>query len=213
MDERIVVAERATVFAGERLAFHGFLPIGAGEARQILDGLCAAPRTERRGDVEEEPALLQPIPYIVVMRAGGEVFSYRRLSGGGEARLHGRVSVGVGGHMNRLFDRESLESVISEEAARELTEELEFRDADGVPVAPGATRLLGLINDDTGDVQRVHIGILALVEVPREWRVEVRERDRLEGRWATIKELRNGEARARLEEWSVHALDGLDSIG
>src|SRR5690606_36049435 len=101
---------------------------------------------------------------IVVMRDGGEVFSYRRLSGGGEARLHGRVSVGVGGHMNRLFDRESLESVISEEAARELTEELEFRDADGDPVAPGATRLLGLINDDTGDVQRVHIGILALVE-------------------------------------------------
>lgn len=209
MDEQIVVAEREIVFQGERLAFDGFLPIATDEAEAILSGLCAAPRTARRGDVEEEPALLQPIPYVAVVRGGGEVFSYRRLPGAGERRLHGRLSIGVGGHMNRLFDRASLASVVTEEAARELTEELDFRDEGGAAVAPGPARLLGLINDDTGAVQRVHIGLLAIVEVPREWRVEVRERDRLEGRWMAMDELQNAEARARLEEWSVHALAGL----
>ncbi len=212
MDEQIVVAEREAVFQGERLTFHGFLPIAAENAEAVLAGLCVAPRTERRGDVEEEPALLQPIPYVVVVRSGGEVFSYRRLAGGGERRLHGRVSIGVGGHMNRLFDRDSLTRVVTEEAAREVTEELEFRDGAGAPAEPGPARILGLINDDTGAVQRVHIGLLAVVEVPREWHVEVRERDRLEGRWTSVDELRNEEARARLEEWSVHALEGLPAL-
>lgn len=213
LDEQIVVVERRTAFSGERLAFHGFLPFGTEEAEEVLAGLCAAPRTARRGDVEEEPALLQPIPYVAVLRrtAGGdvEVFAYDRLAGGGERRLHGRRSIGVGGHMNRLFDGATLHSVITEEAARELTEELEFRDEAGRPAEPAAARLIGLINDDTGAVQRVHIGLLATVEVPAGWRVDVRERDRLEGTWMPLHELQNDEARARLEEWSVHALEGL----
>src|SRR5690606_15004388 len=121
---------------GERLAFHGFLPIATAEAEAILAGLCAAPRTERRGDVEEDATLLQPIPYVAVVRGGGEVFSYQRLSGAGEHRLHGRLSIGVGGHMNRLFDRASLASVVREEAGRELTEELDFRDGLGAPAEP-----------------------------------------------------------------------------
>ena len=212
-DEQIVVAERARVFRDERLAFHGFMPLDSVEAEEVLAGLCAAPRTARRGDVEDEDKLLQPIPYVTVMRRTDsgemEVFAYDRLTGGGERRLHGRRSIGVGGHMNRLFDGTTLHRVIVEEAAREVTEELHFRDRDGAPVVPAGAILLGLINDDTGAVQRVHIGLLATVEVPGDWRVEVRERDRLEGSWLPLDTLQNDEARARLEEWSVHALEGL----
>ena len=94
----------------------------------------------------------------------------------------------------------------------ELEEELVFRDADGREVAPTAPQMIGLINDDSGDVQRVHLGLLARVEVPREWRVQVRETDGLEGSWRPVEELESEEIRGRLEEWSVHALEGLPAL-
>ena len=212
LDELIIVAPRRLVFDEESHAFHGFLPLSDPRASLILQGLCAAPFTARRGDVEDDPTLLQPIPYVVVARrgaAGRELFAYTRLAGGGEARLHGRMSIGVGGHMNLLFDAASLHSVVEEEAGRELAEELHFRGPDGDPADPPRARLLGLINDDTGAVQRVHIGLLALVEVPAEWRVDVRETERLEGQWMGPAVLAAAETAARLEEWSLHALDGL----
>jgi predicted NUDIX family phosphoesterase len=212
LDELIVVAPRRLVFDDEAHTFHGFLALSDPRAPRILQGLCAAPFTARRGDVEDDPSLLQPIPYVVVARekaAGRELFAYTRLAGGGEARLHGRVSIGVGGHMNLLFDSSNLRTVVDEEASRELAEELHFRGPDGTPMDLPPARLLGLINDDTGAVQRVHIGLLALVEVPADWRVEVRETERLEGHWMKPAALAAGETAARLEEWTLHALEGL----
>src|SRR5687767_12552590 len=107
MDEVIIVAPRREIFTDERDTFHGFLPLADPRLETILRGLCSSPREARRGDVEEDPTLKQPIPYVVVRRRGEgrvqEVFMYTRLTGGGEARLHGKVSVGVGGHMNRGF--------------------------------------------------------------------------------------------------------------
>lgn len=208
----IVVSPRSAVFDEERLAFQGVLPITDDRAGRILEGLTVQVELARRGDVEEDPTLLQPIPYIVVMREGDgvrEVFTYTRLAGGGERRLHGKISIGVGGHMNRLFDHSALADVVAEEAGRELEEELDFRDAAGEPVSPSAPRMIGLINDDSGDVQRVHLGLLARVDVPREWQVEVRETDGLEGSWRPLSELESEQLRGRLEEWSVHALAAL----
>lgn len=212
MEEVIVVAPRAAVFANERHAFHGFLALREDPAGEVLRGLCAAPFHARRGDVEDDPSLLQPIPYVVVTRGTAdrrEVFAYTRLGGGGEHRLHGRVSIGVGGHMNHLFDEVSLGRVVREEATRELEEELAFEDHSGAPAPPPEARLIGLINDDSGPVQRVHIGLLALAEVPEGVTVSVRETEQLEGSWVTLPALAAGEMRARMEEWSLHALAGL----
>ncbi|HET8655999.1 MAG TPA: hypothetical protein VFL93_10830 [Longimicrobiaceae bacterium] len=213
MDEVIVVAPRQRVFDGESLAFHGFLPLSDPRAEAILGGLCESPYGARRGDVEEDESLLQPIPYVVVRRTGPagdpEVFTYTRLTGGGERRLHGRVSVGVGGHMNRGFGCQEVLDVVAEEAARELAEELRFRERSGREAPPPRARVLGLINDDTGPVQRVHLGLLATVDVPAQVEVTVREEEQLEGSWRTLAELAEPELRERLEEWSLHALEGL----
>lgn len=210
MDEMIIVAPRHELFCGERDAFHGFLPLGDPRVESILRGLCHAPRPARRGDVEEDPSLKQPIPYVVLFRRGDggetELFAYTRLTGGGEARLHGKVSVGVGGHMNRGFSHDTLETVVWEEAARELEEELRFA---GESTDPPSARFVGLINDDSGAVQQVHLGLLALAEVPAGVTVTVRETDRLEGRWMAVSALRAPESFARLESWSQFALDAL----
>jgi predicted NUDIX family phosphoesterase len=214
MDEMIIVAPRRELFSAERDVFHGFLPLSDARVEAILRGLCLAPRHARRGDVEEDPSLKQPIPYVVLSRRGEggepELFAYTRLTGGGEARLHGKMSVGVGGHMNRVFTRETLETVVWEEAARELEEELCFEGPGGEAVAPPSARFAGLINDDGGPVQQVHLGLLALTDVPAGITVTVRETDQLEGHWVPLSDLRRPALFDRLESWSQYALEAID---
>ena len=53
----------------------------------------------RRGDAEQDPGTKQVIPYLV-LRDGERWFLMRRTRGGGDARLHDRWSIGVGGHLN-----------------------------------------------------------------------------------------------------------------
>ena len=97
--------------------------------------------------------------------------------------------------------------MVWEEAARELAEELCFADDGGAEVAPPPARFMGLINDDTGPVQQVHLGLLAVAELPTGVRVSVRETDQLDGRWQTLASLRTPDHLARMETWSIHALE------
>ena len=56
-----------------------------------------------RPEMEVDPTYKQVIPYVLVTR-GDEVFVMRRLKKGGETRLHGQLSLGVGGHINPVDD-------------------------------------------------------------------------------------------------------------
>lgn len=53
----------------------------------------------RRPTAEEDPSHKQLIPYVVV-RDGERVFLMERTDAGGDARLHRKASIGVGGHLN-----------------------------------------------------------------------------------------------------------------
>ena len=48
---------------------------------------------------EVDPSHKQLIPYVVV-RDGSRVFLMERTDAGGDRRLHGKASIGVGGHLN-----------------------------------------------------------------------------------------------------------------
>ena len=56
-----------------------------------------------RADAEVQPKWRQIIPYVVVMH-GDDVFTLRRLRKQTEARLHDKVSIGIGGHINPGHD-------------------------------------------------------------------------------------------------------------
>ena len=128
-----------------------------------------------RPDMEQDPSYRQIIPYVAVTR-GGEVFATRRLNKGGEARLHGKLSLGVGGHIER-WDDETRGGILMRALEREVAEEVGVENI--VSLTP-----LGVINEEGDEVSRVHLGFLFRMEVTGE--VTVRETEKLEGMWLPI---------------------------
>ena len=61
---------------------------------EMLDIIRAEHEFIPRPDAENDPGYKQIIPYVV-LRRGDEIFMTRRLKKGGEARLHGLMSIGV----------------------------------------------------------------------------------------------------------------------
>jgi predicted NUDIX family phosphoesterase len=201
MDEMIIVAKREAVFHNETLAFQG-VEIDKEKVTGIIEAISSTYEVMRRGNAEENPAYKQPIPYAV-MRKGEEVFMYRRLSGGGETRLHDKLSIGVGGHMNDIPEANTFEDVLMENLRRELEEELM------IEASSQEINFIGLINDDANEVGRVHIGLLVIIELPTDAVVEVREKDQLEGKWVSVDELLATDVYEKLESWSQIATNSL----
>ena len=52
-----------------------------------------------RAAAEKDPSHKQLIPYCV-FRCGNRILHYTRGKTGGESRLHAKISIGVGGHVN-----------------------------------------------------------------------------------------------------------------
>ncbi|MEL6431228.1 MAG: hypothetical protein AAFZ87_15510 [Planctomycetota bacterium] len=172
-----------------------------------------------RDHAERTPTLKQIIPYTLVRR-GGEILCLERTKAGGEARLHGKLSIGVGGHVNPV-DAQGADAI-----DREGADASSGRALDPLPAATrrevmeeelfvtGATRLtqIGLINDDTNAVGAVHVGLVQVLDLI-EGDARVREVDQLRGAFASVSELRarleNG---ANFETWSALLVPELERI-
>lgn len=159
---------------------------------------------ERRW-AERDSSLKQVIPYTL-LTCGDLVYLLRRTAAGGESRLHGKLSVGVGGHINPV-DLAPGADVLDAGCRRELEEEVEIR-------TPYELQAVGAINDDATDVGSVHFGLVnvARCETPD---VAIRETDVLEGRFIPRAELRElaRTQRERFETWSALILDRLEIAG
>lgn len=165
---------------------------------EMLDIIRAEHEFIPRPDAENDPGYKQIIPYVV-LRRGDEIFMTRRLKKGGEARLHGLMSIGVGGHINPVDDVDR-ENVLLRGLERELDEEVEIEHRGGLhPV--------GFINDDTNGVGSAHLGLC--YTLPVEGEVRVRETEKLEGGWTTAAELLGNWD--MLETWTQIALNGVEN--
>lgn len=117
-----------------------------------------------RAWLEDDEYFLQLIPYCVIT-SGDKILAYTRTSQGGEGRLHGKVSVGLGGHING-FDTQPLSlndgvigiaKTVYKSAYRELEEEIALPiDLDDAY----DWEFKGLIYDNSNAVGRVHLGLL-----------------------------------------------------
>ena len=122
--------------------------------------------------LEENSDFVQPIPYITV-RKGGKLLTYVRGGGGGEGRLHGKLAVGFGGHVDaediviRGDGVIDLVGTMAVAMSRELQEEL------GVIISPetlrtstGAQWSHAIHSIDT-PVDAVHIGLVATLDLDK----------------------------------------------
>lgn len=155
-----------------------------------------------RGQMENDPSFKQLIPYVLLQYSDSAgvpyLFTYTRGKGQGEARLHAKRSIGIGGHIS-AEDAAGGECPYETGMRRELDEEVtigsEFRDSR-----------VGLIYDASTEVGRVHLGIVHRFELVRP-DVTSNEDDLSETSFVPLAELRQD--RGRLEIWSQLCLDAL----
>lgn len=174
--------------------FQGFEPDADRYLSELLAPGTASFRS--RPEMENDPSYKQIIPYVI-FRSGDLIFRYTRGKSQGEARLHAKQSVGVGGHVDEA-DAEGRATLDAYEMAlrRELDEEV-------IVGSPGTLRRVGLINDDDTPVGRVHLGVVHIYELDRP-EVAAREEGLAEAAFVTLGQLR-ADAH-RLESWSSIAL-------
>ncbi|MDQ7859536.1 MAG: hypothetical protein QN174_10285 [Armatimonadota bacterium] len=190
MDEEILVVPRAD------LLWEGpFRGVRTTEMDEYLARVQRHGRFRRRGDVEDDPTLKQIIPYLVV-RSDGRVMLFQRTRAGGEGRLHGLYSIGVGGHVARA-DVAGAADAVAHGLQRELQEELSVG-------GEWSARLVGVLNDDDNPVGQVHFGLVHVVDVPS-GAVTIRETDRLTGRLAAPEEV--AAVYPMMETWSQLVVD------
>jgi predicted NUDIX family phosphoesterase len=190
-DQRILVVPRDVV--PDRASWYGLRTDGIDG---FLDAVVQHGRYEPRPAMEVDPSFKQIIPYLV-LRDGECYFLMRRTKAGGDARLHDRWSIGVGGHVDE--GDEDLAGGLRREWHEELVADFE---PTFTPYA--------LLNDDTTEVGAVHLGVVILAEA--EGRpVSVRETDKLSGTFATPAEVAAGAE--HLETWSRIVFDALETAG
>ena len=186
MTERVLVLPRDEVPGG--CAFIGLRSADASDLELLRVAVARHGHFVERPIAEEDPTRKQLIPYVVV-RDRGRIFLMERSEAGGDARLHRKASIGVGGHLNPVDEGED---PLTDGLRREWSEEL---SANWQP----DFRLVGLLNDDSNAVGAVHLGVVFTVEADGR-QLAVREHDKLLGRWASVAEVRG--AWERLETWS-----------
>lgn len=196
--EFVYVVKRQELF--ERRFPHGFEILAEDEMSALVARIRARGFFVERRHAETDASMKQVIPYCVVAR-GNEVFLTRRSGKGGDARLHGKRSIGVGGHVNPVDGAD----VLGLGLAREIAEEL---DVEGAWDA----RAVGVINDDSTDVGSVHVGLVHVIRV--KGAVRVRETETLAGGFVPAEELVRlcRDERASFETWSALLVDRLADV-
>lgn len=184
---------------------HGFITGAERAGGWSRDLLLTRIRTRgffvERRHAEQDSSLKQIIPYCVV-RHGDNVLLLKRLSTQGESRLHQKLSIGVGGHLNPIDGAGDLLDLGCE---RELAEEIEIGCAYAKTVA-------GFINDDASEVGSVHFGVVFRVDLSAE-AVAVREKGMMEGRLTPVVELKRMAAEgANFETWSALVLARVEDV-
>lgn len=152
---------------------------------------------------EDDPTHKQIIPYAI-FKHGDKFLKYLRGKKSGEQRLASKSSIGIGGHINQDdFNSSSLEKdTYLTGIEREINEELIINcDYNNLPIA--------LINDDSNDVGKVHLGVVHLFDL---------ENDQVEAGEANIENLEFLSSddllreKDNLESWSQICVDHLDEI-
>jgi predicted NUDIX family phosphoesterase len=158
-----------------------------------------------RAAAENDPTHKQIIPYAIIAH-GDRVLYYVRGKKAGEQRLIAKGSIGIGGHMSEVSDRflwhstdqETYHAGVEREVNEEITIEATFDD-----------RIVALLNDDSTEVGRVHLGIVHVFKLNEP---KVRKREPMITNLEFLGREQLLKRRATLETWSQLCLDQLEKL-
>jgi len=156
-----------------------------------------------RPEAENDLAYKQIIPYALIAFEE-TVLHYVRGKKAGEQRLVAKGSIGIGGHMNEtdesLFalDEQAYRAGVEREVNEEIKIDTAFED-----------RIVALLNDDSTEVGRVHLGIVHIFKL-KEPNVQKHEAMITGLTFLTKEELMA--RRESLETWSQICLDSLERL-
>jgi predicted NUDIX family phosphoesterase len=105
-----------------------------------------------RSLAETDPRYKQIIPYLIFLHEE-RIFVMQRTAQASETRLQNKYTIGIGGHI-RQEDMKCND--IFAWANREFHEEVSYHDTLTIET-------LGVLNDDSNDVGRVHMGFVFLL--------------------------------------------------
>ncbi len=172
--EQVLVVRREDIFPDG--AWHGFVTDDLERHQRVIrESHFFKPRAE----VENDSNFQQIIPYVV-FRHGDRYFLTHRLRASSEKRLRKQYSLGVGGHINP-GDLQGGDPIL-DGLKREWAEEVIY---DGRFEA----KLLGLLNEESSPVSKVHLGVVFLVEGDSP-NIQIRETTKLAGDLLTLEEMR-----------------------
>ena len=156
-----------------------------------------------RSDAESNSAYKQIIPYALIAFEN-TILHYVRGKKAGEQRLIAKGSIGIGGHMNEtdesLFamDEQAYRAGVEREVNEEIKIDTPFED-----------RIIALLNDDSTEVGRVHLGIVHIFKL-KEPKVQKREAMITGLTFLTKEELLA--RRETMETWSQICVGSLDRL-
>ncbi len=198
-DEKVLVFPRSLF---EQLGvFQGFSP----EVNRYLPVILEAKNNSfmARAQAETNPDFKQVIPYVVVTD-GKSILHYVRGKKAGEQRLVAKGSIGIGGHINDedhtlfAFGEQAFQDAVKREVCEELSIKGEF-----------VARPVGLINDDSTEVGRVHFGVVHVLFCQPE-QVKKNEQVITQVEFVPVEQLKA--RREQMETWSQFCLDHFEAL-
>src|SRR5437870_11066502 len=156
-----------------------------------------------RSDAESNSAYKQIIPYALIAFEN-TILHYVRGKKAGEQRLIAKGSSAIGGHMNEtdesLFamDEQAYRAGVEREVNEEIKINSQLED-----------RIVALLNDDSTEVGRVHLGIVHIFKLVEP---NVEKREAMITNVAFLNQNQLMTRRDSLETWSQICLDSLDRL-
>lgn len=189
-DEQILVIKRVHLFRAAP-AWHGLKRVDFDHYVHIIDH---KKEFHSRSVMEVDPVYKQIIPYLVFLH-NDQLFLMQRKSTASEQRLRNKMTLGIGGHIRK---EDMTTNSLSAWAMREFHEEVAYNGSITI-------ESFGVINDDSDDVGKVHIGFVLLLKGDSE---AISVKSELKGgTLVSIEECL--QQRECMESWSQYVLDEL----
>lgn len=149
LQEYILVVKRSVLFLNQP-AWHG---INSTNTPAIISTITENQEYLPRYLAEKDDSYKQIIPYMI-FNFENKYFVMQRKPTATEQRLANKLSLGIGGHIQ---ENDMKGKTIFDWAKREFQEEVSYTGTLKITT-------LGIVNDDSNEVGKVHLGLVLLLE-------------------------------------------------